>query len=150
MGAVTSTPFVARVAAPQRPIDPPDPFEAIKALSQSLSRMVADAESPQGELARMPMRPETASWLAGLARNENLLIAGCEKLRRLTHSQVETLSLLVQDMTGKEIAERMGITLSSVNQRVHSLREKFGARTTAGLVAFAVRHGFTAHVPLKG
>ena len=150
MGAVTSTPFVARVATPQRPLDPPDPFQAIKALSQSLSRMVADAESPQGQLARMPMRPETAAWLAGLARNENLLNAGREKLRRLVSTQTEVLSLLVQDMPYTEIAARLGITGAAVHNRIRCLREKLGVRTTAGLVAFAVRHGFAAHVPLKG
>ncbi|MCA9489953.1 MAG: response regulator transcription factor [Myxococcales bacterium] len=59
----------------------------------------------------------------------------------LTPREVEVLALVADGLTGPQIAERTGLSRSTVNTHVEHAREKLGARTRTEAVAVAVRRG---------
>ena len=59
----------------------------------------------------------------------------------LTPREREVLQLIAQGLTGREVAERLGLAGKTIdNHRAHIL-EKLGIRTTAGLVRYAIHSG---------
>lgn len=63
---------------------------------------------------------------------------------RLSPRQVETVSLLAQDLTPAEVAERMYVGVHAVVYHLRQARLKLGTRTTTGTVAEAVRRGIVS------
>ncbi len=60
---------------------------------------------------------------------------------RLSRREKEVLKLIVDEHTNQEIADKLCIALTTVEtHRVH-LREKLGARNTAGMVRMAIKFG---------
>ncbi|MCB9686447.1 MAG: response regulator transcription factor [Alphaproteobacteria bacterium] len=59
----------------------------------------------------------------------------------LTPREVEVLGLVADGLTGPQIAERTGLSRSTVNTHVEHAREKLGTRTRTEAVAVAVRRG---------
>ncbi len=55
----------------------------------------------------------------------------------LTEREVEVLKLICQELTNKEIAERLYISVRTVDAHRRNLLQKTGARNTAGLVRYA-------------
>jgi DNA-binding NarL/FixJ family response regulator len=58
----------------------------------------------------------------------------------LTSREKEVLQLICQEMTAQEIAERLYISVRTVDGHRNSLLEKTGARNTAGLVIYAMKN----------
>lgn len=58
----------------------------------------------------------------------------------LTYRELEILELICEEYTNKESAEELGISVRTVDAHRRSLLQKTGAKNTAGLVKFAVRH----------
>jgi two-component system invasion response regulator UvrY len=61
----------------------------------------------------------------------------------LSNREYEFLSHCGTDMEYKEIADRMGVTLHTVNNYSTAVFEKLNIHTRAGLTAYAVKHGLT-------
>lgn len=59
----------------------------------------------------------------------------------LTPREIEVLRWIADGLTGPQIAERTGLSRSTVNTHVEHAREKLGARTRTEAVARAVRQG---------
>jgi DNA-binding NarL/FixJ family response regulator len=59
----------------------------------------------------------------------------------LTDRELEVLTLICQELTSKEIGERLFISARTVEGHRRSLQEKTGARNIVGLVLYAVRNG---------
>lgn len=60
----------------------------------------------------------------------------------LTEKEIETLILICEDNLTKEIASNMKVTDRSVERYKTSLYEKTQAKTTAGLVLFALKNNY--------
>jgi DNA-binding NarL/FixJ family response regulator len=58
----------------------------------------------------------------------------------LTTREKEVLQLICQEMTAQEIANRLYISVRTVDGHRNSLLEKTGARNTAGLVIYALKN----------
>jgi len=58
----------------------------------------------------------------------------------LTAREKEILELVCQELTTLEIAERLFLSVRTVDGHRNNLLEKTGARNTAGLVIYALRH----------
>ncbi|WP_353120031.1 response regulator transcription factor [Myroides odoratus] len=58
----------------------------------------------------------------------------------LTEREIEVLHLIAQQKTGKEIAERLFISLKTVEGHKNSLFLKTGAKNVVGLIVYAVQH----------
>ena len=58
----------------------------------------------------------------------------------LTTREKEILELVCQELTTTEIAEKLFLSVRTVDGHRNNLLEKTGARNTAGLVIYALRH----------
>jgi DNA-binding NarL/FixJ family response regulator len=58
----------------------------------------------------------------------------------LSDRELEVLALICQELTSKEIGERLFISARTVEGHRRSLQEKTGSRNIAGLVLYAVRN----------
>jgi len=59
----------------------------------------------------------------------------------LSARERDVLELICKQRTGQEIAEELGVSIRTVDGHRSSILEKTGARNTAGLVLFALKHG---------
>jgi DNA-binding NarL/FixJ family response regulator len=59
----------------------------------------------------------------------------------LTARERDVLELICKQRTGQEIAEALNLSIRTVDGHRASILEKTGARNTAGLVLFAIKHG---------
>ncbi len=60
---------------------------------------------------------------------------------RLTDRELEILRLVTRGLTNPQIAERLIISVSTVNFHVHNILDKLGAKTRTEAVAIAAREG---------
>ena len=58
----------------------------------------------------------------------------------LTAREIEVMNLICQELTAQEIAEKLFISVRTVDGHRNNLLEKTGARNTAGLVIFAIKN----------
>jgi DNA-binding NarL/FixJ family response regulator len=61
----------------------------------------------------------------------------------LTRREKDVLKLIVQEFTNFEIAEKLFISVRTVDAHRRNLLEKTGARNTAGLVKYAIENNLT-------
>lgn len=59
----------------------------------------------------------------------------------LTARELEILRLVCQELTTQEIAQRLFISIPTVETHRRNLMQKVGCKTSIGLVKFAVKHG---------
>lgn len=59
----------------------------------------------------------------------------------ITGRELQVLTLICQEFTSKEIAEKLFISARTVEGHRRSLQEKTGSRNIVGLVLYAVKHG---------
>ncbi|MCC6642702.1 MAG: response regulator transcription factor [Deltaproteobacteria bacterium] len=64
-----------------------------------------------------------------------------DPIRRLTLRQREVLELLVEGLSAKEIAARVGISPRTVEFHKYQMMEAIGAKSSAELIRFAIEHG---------
>ena len=64
--------------------------------------------------------------------------------QRLTRRETELLALLVQGLTMKKCAQRMGISINTVDNHKTRLMRKLGVHKTVDLARLAVREGLVA------
>lgn len=65
----------------------------------------------------------------------------------LTAREKEVLKLICQELTNQEIADRLFVSVRTIEGHRNNLLLKTGCRNTAGLVMFAIRHGLTELLP---
>lgn len=63
-----------------------------------------------------------------------------EPARSLTERELEILKLICKEYTNQEIADKLYISVRTVDAHRRNLLQKTGARNTAGLVRFAMEH----------
>lgn len=93
----------------------------------------------------------TSVFLKGSYINEMTLHALQSNMRRrlkpkidsidITRREVDVLQLTCQQLTAEEIAERLFISVKTVNGHRNNLLQKTGSRNMAGLVIYAIKHG---------
>jgi DNA-binding CsgD family transcriptional regulator len=59
----------------------------------------------------------------------------------LTVREIEVLQLLAEELTSKEIADRLGISKKTVNFHRHSMKKRLKVRGTVGIIRYAIREG---------
>jgi len=62
-------------------------------------------------------------------------------IQDLTKRELEILNLIAQGMTSSEIAQRLFISVDTVDTHRKNLNRKIGVKNTAGLVKFALQQG---------
>ena len=66
---------------------------------------------------------------------------GTKARELLTEREREVLELICREFTNAEIADKLFISVRTVDAHRRNLLQKTGARNTAGLVRFAMNHG---------
>ena len=60
----------------------------------------------------------------------------------LTPRECEVLAMIARGMLNKQIADRLGIALTTVISHRRNITDKLGIRSVAGLTIYAVTHGY--------
>ena len=71
-------------------------------------------------------------------------------LSTLTPREVEVLSLVVRELMSKEIADRLHISLPTVNTHRKNICEKLGVKSVPALTVYAVMHGYAELRQIEG
>jgi DNA-binding CsgD family transcriptional regulator len=58
----------------------------------------------------------------------------------LTRREVEVIRLIAQDLTNKEIAAKLRVSVKTVDFHRRGLKKKIGAKGTAGIIRYAIKH----------
>ena len=83
--------------------------------------------------------------LHGHGHPHNHRHAGCQPQMprpELTPRECEVLAMIARGMLNKQIADRMGIGLTTVISHRRNITEKLGIKSVAGLTIYAVTHGY--------
>ena len=64
----------------------------------------------------------------------------------LTEREIMVLQFIYQELTNKEIAEKMDVAEKTVENYRSSLMHKTGAKNIASLVKYAIKHGYTGEL----
>ncbi len=73
---------------------------------------------------------------------EKDLIRAVLKNKILSNREIEVLSLIVQGMINKEIAEKLNISLTTVITHRKNIMDKLGMKSVSALTIYAVMHGY--------
>lgn len=68
----------------------------------------------------------------------------------LTNREAEVLSLVVRGLMSKEIADRLHISLPTVNTHRKNICEKLGVKSVPALTIYAVMHGYVDMGQIEG
>lgn len=71
-------------------------------------------------------------------RNQNEIVKGMD----LTEREIEVLQLITNEFTNQEIADKLFISVRTVDAHRRNLMEKIGAKNMAGLVRYAIEKGY--------
>ncbi len=63
-----------------------------------------------------------------------------EKLKHLTKREIEIIRLIVQEQSSAEIAEKLFISLGTVETHRHNIFKKLNVKNSIGLVKFALKY----------
>lgn len=96
---------------------------------------ILDISRPEDELTANLIQ------LARERSSRNSANIGTEVKNRLTSRELDVLRLIVQGLTNKEIASRLGISVTTAISHRKNMQEKLRIRNVAGLTLYAVMHG---------
>lgn len=65
-----------------------------------------------------------------------------DRTRHLTKREIEILRCIAGGLTGKEIANKLFLSIRTVQSHRMNIMQKLNIHETAGLVMYAVKHGF--------
>ena len=80
----------------------------------------------------------TKTYLDGLAKSSGTKSINNDIIADLSLREIEILKLIANEFTNSEIADKLFISIRTVDAHRRNLLSKIGARNTAGLVKFAV------------
>ncbi|MEV1131715.1 helix-turn-helix transcriptional regulator [Agromyces sp. NPDC049794] len=112
-------------------------LESISRRIRDAAHFVADVESSYGAVRTKVERaiPKAPSDRADAAHARSPLL-------HLTRREIETLGLLAQGLSNKEIAGLMWLSDRTVERHITSLYRKIGVARRSEATAYALRHGF--------
>jgi len=112
-------------------------FESISRRVQDAAGLIADVETSYESVRP---RVERTIPIASSARADTAELH--EPLLHLTRREIETLGLLAQGLSNKEIAGLMWLSDRTVERHITSLYRKIGVARRSEATAYALRHGF--------
>jgi predicted ATPase/DNA-binding CsgD family transcriptional regulator/DNA-binding XRE family transcriptional regulator len=131
-------------------LEPADAVEYrlnLAALRARLGHEAFDAAYEQGRAMPLDEAFETASQLGSPPADQTLAPAATDARKPypngLTRREVDVLRLVAAGLTNAQIAERLVISLSTVEAHLYRIFNKLGVSTRGAAVRFAVEHGLT-------
>jgi DNA-binding NarL/FixJ family response regulator len=68
---------------------------------------------------------------------------------RLTKREIEILSFVAEGLTSREIADKLFLSLNTINTHRTNIMKKLNIHDTAGLVKYALQNGLASMTPIK-
>ena len=96
-----------------------------------------DVQTDEERFVRSLMRLQHS-----VRRPEHALPVQPQAAQPLTEREAEVLTLIAGGLINKQVADRLGIGLTTVISHRRNIMEKLGIRTTAGLVVYALAAGY--------
>ena len=62
---------------------------------------------------------------------------------KFSEREISIIRLICQELTNKEIASRLNLSMRTVESHREKIQQKTGARNTAGIVVYAMKHGLS-------
>lgn len=78
--------------------------------------------------------------LLALQKRSNLRARASNPMQVLSSREIEVLELICKQFTSEEMAEKLFISVKTVNGHRNNLLEKTGAKNAAGLVVYAIKN----------
>jgi DNA-binding NarL/FixJ family response regulator len=100
-------------------------MEAIKAVNE---HHIYYCDGASAKLTRM------------IAKNEKIPFIKKQVKPELTQKEIDVILFICQEMTNKEIAERLNLSIRTIEGYRDRIQEKIGARNAAGIVIYAIRN----------
>jgi len=72
-----------------------------------------------------------------------------QKNNNLTDKEIEIIKLIACDLKSREIAEKSGLSLKTVEVHRHNIFKKTGVKTAAGLMIWAIENGYLPKYTIK-
>lgn len=112
-------------------------------LKQSAARELVDAIS-QVLLGHTYLSPSISSTvIRGYLHGSQANNESGDPLTLLTDREREILQLVAEGLTSKEIAQRLNVSIRTIDAHRANIMNKLNIHTTPGLVKFAIRHRLT-------
>ena len=96
-----------------------------------------DVQTDEERFVRSLMRLQHS-----VRRPEHALPVQPQAAQPLTEREAEVLTLIAGGLINKQVADRLGIDLTTVISHRRNIMEKLGIRTAAGLVVYALAAGY--------
>ena len=96
-----------------------------------------DVQTDEERFVRSLMRLQHS-----VRRPEHALPVQPQAAQPLTEREAEVLTLIAGGLINKQVADRLGIGLTTVISHRRNIMEKLGIRTAAGLVVYALAAGY--------
>lgn len=71
-----------------------------------------------------------------------------KKQPNLTHRETDVLKLLCDDLTNRQVSEKLGLSIKTVLTHRSNIKKKLGIAGLAGMTKWAIKHGIIASIPL--
>jgi len=122
-----------------------DPEIATEALGAGASGFLLKSSAGRELIAAIESAMQGRTYITPIIAGPLLEAArrGPDAGPELTPRQREVLQYLVQGLTMKQIAARMGITAATVAHHKYAMMEALGIESSAELIQYAVRRGLT-------
>jgi DNA-binding NarL/FixJ family response regulator len=119
---------------------------AVRAGARGFVTKEAGAAELRDVVSRVAAAPDGQSWGAPSAIVQRLYDVAVTQGagRRLTPRQERILELIAVGLTYAEISSRLHLSESTVRFHIQGLKARLGVRTTAELIAFAIRSALIA------
>lgn len=75
-----------------------------------------------------------------IAKSDRIPFFKKAAIPELTQKEIDVIQCICQEMTNKEIADRMSLSIRTIEGYREKIQEKIGARNSAGIVVYAVRN----------
>ncbi len=114
----------------------------LKLLDEGVSGFLAKNENPEDFLLTIKKVAENGFYIndhiLNLIRNRRLLAKKKGRTETLTNRELEIIDLMCQEMTTKEIAQKLYISPRTVEGHRNRILDKIGCRNVAGVVVYAI------------
>ena len=103
--------------------------------------VLANGQTPAG-VHCIDVQTDEERFVRSLMRLEHALPVQPQAAQPLTEREAEVLTLIAGGLINKQVADRLGIGLTTVISHRRNIMEKLGIRTAAGLVVYALAAGY--------
>lgn len=123
-----------------------DEFDAVEAMRLGVNGLILKEMAPSLLISCVNKVHDGGQWIEkeAVGRAIDRLITQNESIsairKALTDREIEVMKMVAEGYSGKEAAERLGITYGTVKSHLHAVYSKLGVKGRVGLMNYAKKH----------